>query len=30
MFTSFEDLDALLSDLIGSAREILGETFVGM
>ncbi|WP_034261046.1 aminoglycoside adenylyltransferase domain-containing protein [Actinospica robiniae] len=29
MFTPFEDLDILLADLIGSAREILGDTFVG-
>lgn len=29
MFTPFEDLDALLADLTGSVREILGDTFVG-
>jgi hypothetical protein len=29
MFTPFEELDAVLVDLTGSVRDILGDTFVG-
>lgn len=29
MFTGFEDLDAVLADLTGSVRDILGDTLVG-
>ncbi|WJE00770.1 hypothetical protein [Streptomyces antimycoticus] len=29
MFTPYQELDALLADLIGTARSILGDTFVG-
>jgi hypothetical protein len=29
MFTPFEELDAVLADLSGSVRDILGDTFVG-
>src|SRR5207248_2041141 len=29
MFTPYPELDAVLDDLVGSARDILGETFVG-
>lgn len=29
MFTPFEELDAVLVDLAGSARDILGDTYVG-
>jgi hypothetical protein len=29
MFTPFEELNAVLADFTGSARDILGETFVG-
>ncbi|WP_433273721.1 aminoglycoside adenylyltransferase domain-containing protein [Actinosynnema sp. CS-041913] len=29
MFTPFEELDAVLADLVGAARDILGDTYVG-
>jgi hypothetical protein len=29
MLTPFEELDAVLADLVGSARDILGDSFVG-
>lgn len=29
MFTPFEELDAVLADLVGTAREVLGDTYVG-
>jgi hypothetical protein len=29
VFTQFDELDALLVDLTGSVRDILGDTFVG-